>query len=47
MDFAWNTIREASRKSDDPVMKEAVRRASNHDNIKKQLIKFVSNAYII
>jgi hypothetical protein len=47
MDFAWNTINETSKNSGDPTMIDAFNRATNNDSVKKQLIKFVSDIFII
>jgi hypothetical protein len=46
MDFAWSTIKETSKNSGDPVMNEALNRATNNDSTKKQLITFVSDIFI-
>jgi hypothetical protein len=47
MDFAWSTIKEASKNSKDPIMTDAFSRATNDDTTKKQLIKFVSETFSI
>lgn len=44
MDFAWDTIKDTSKNSSDPMIMEALSRATNNDNTKNQLIKFVSDA---
>jgi hypothetical protein len=45
MDFAWSTIKETSKNSKDPIMLEAISRATNDDTTKKQLIKFASATF--
>ena len=47
MDFAWNTIKETSKNSGDPLMVDALSRATNNDSTKKELIKFVGKVFII
>jgi len=47
LDFAWAAINETSKNSNDPVIADALSRASNNDIIKNQLIKFVSGMFII
>jgi hypothetical protein len=46
MDFAWTTIKDTSMNSSDPMMQDALSRATNDDTTKNQLIKFVSDASI-
>jgi hypothetical protein len=45
LDFAWTTIKEASKNGKDPIMVDAFSRATNDDATKKQLIKFVSETF--
>ncbi|KAF8873454.1 hypothetical protein CPB84DRAFT_1854013 [Gymnopilus junonius] len=40
IDFAWNTVKEASKISNDPSFKDALSRASKDYNMKKKLITF-------
>jgi len=46
MDFAWDTIKDTSKNSKDPLMTDALSRASNNDTTKNQLMKFVSDVSI-
>jgi hypothetical protein len=46
MDFAWDTIKDTSKNSKDPLMMDAFSRATNNDTTKNQLMKFVSEASI-
>ena len=47
MDFAWSTIKETSKNSGDPLINDALSRATNNDSTKKDLIKFVREIFII
>jgi hypothetical protein len=47
MDFAWTTIKDTSKNSSDPMIMDALSRATNNDTTKNQLIKFVSDAACI
>lgn len=42
MDFAWTTVKETADNSNDSNMKDAFKRASKDDGIKKDLLTFVS-----
>ena len=42
MDFAWTTVKETAANSNDSNMKDAFKRASKNDSIKKDLLTFVS-----
>ena len=43
LDFAWAAVKEAANNSDDHYLKDAFRRASKNDGIKKNLLTFVSH----
>lgn len=43
LEFAWATVKETANNSNDPHMKDAFKRASNNDRIKKDLLTFVSS----
>jgi hypothetical protein len=43
LEFAWATVKESANNSSDRDMKEAFRRASKSDIIKKNLLTFVSH----
>jgi hypothetical protein len=47
MDFAWAAIKETSKNIDDPMIMDAFKRSTNDDTTKKQLMTFVSDAFII
>jgi hypothetical protein len=47
MDFAWSTIKETSKNSGDPIIQDALNRATNDEGTKKQLMQFVSDISII
>lgn len=41
LEFAWNTIKETSRDSQDPIITQAFQRAKPDERMKKNLITFV------
>jgi hypothetical protein len=47
IEFAWTTIKETAQNSKDVDVKDALRRASKDDRIKKNLVTFVSHFFII
>ena len=47
MDFAWSTIKETSKDSEDHIIQDAFSRATNDEGTKRRLIQFVSDIYHI
>lgn len=47
MNFAWTTLKEAAKNSEDIDIKEAFTRVSMNDKTKKDLVTFVSQSLII
>jgi len=41
LDFAWTTVKETANNSNDSKMKDAFKRASKDDKVKKGLLTFV------
>ena len=42
LEFAWATVKETAKNSNDDELKDAFKRASNNDEMKKSLLTFVS-----
>ena len=47
IDFLWRTIKETAQNSKDTTIKEALKRASKDEKIKKSLVTFVSHFFLI
>jgi len=47
IDFLWKAIKETAQKSKETDIKEALKRASKDEKIKKNLVTFISHFFII